>query len=119
MIEITSQPGTTPYQYITRYTVNCLPEDDIEASHWAITVEYRGRNLWAVLHGPYCLSKSGDWDYEMRPSEREDDWLAEHRFSLVHARQLAQEQAPVITVNGLTAAGLLEWRARNHAEVAP
>ncbi len=55
-----------------------------------------------------CLSSSGDWDFEPRVSEREDDWLAEHRFDLDTALQLALQQAPDVMVNGRTAQEVLE-----------
>jgi len=95
----------------TQYTVTCLPEDELDASSWSVTVEWRGRGLWAVKHYSSCLSRSGEWDYEMRPSEREDEWLAEHRFPLAEALELAKRAAPEIVVNGFTPADLLAWRA--------
>jgi len=91
----------------TRYTVNLLPETDINGHVFEITVEYRGASRWAVLRHGQCLGADGAWDYEMRPSEREDDWLDTHRFDLDTALRFAQEQAPLITVNGLTAADAL------------
>lgn len=80
------------------------PDGDIGLSHWALTVAWRGRDLWAVLHHSYCLNKQGGWDYEMRPSAREDDWLGEHRFHLNEALELARKAAPDVSVNGHTAA---------------
>ena len=104
---------TTPRVQATRYTVNCLPEDDINASAYEITVEYRGRGLWAVLQrGMWCLGKEGDWDYEMRPSERDDDWLATHRFTEAEALRLAKEAAPHVTCNGRTVAQALALIAK-------
>lgn len=47
------------------------------------------------------------WDYEMRPSEREDEWLATHRFDEAIALRLAKEAAPHVTVNGRTVADAL------------
>lgn len=44
----------------------------------------------------------GIHDYEMRPSEREDEWLAAHRFDLDTALELAKATAPNVTVNGFT-----------------
>jgi hypothetical protein len=43
----------------------------------------------------------------MRPSEREGDWLDAHRFDQDTAIRLAQEQAPLVSVNGITAAEAL------------
>ena len=92
---------------ITRYTVCALPEDHPGYRHFAITVEYRGRERWAVVYGTQVLSASGDWDYEPLNSERTDAWNEAHRFSEDTAIRLAREQAPRITVNARTAAAAL------------
>lgn len=86
----------------TEYVVNCLPEDDINAPAFEIKVAYRGRDLWAVLRHGSCLSASGEWDWEHIPSEREDEWLAEHRFPMERALELARAVAPDVVVNGHT-----------------
>jgi hypothetical protein len=88
----------------TRYAVSCVPEGDINASVFGLTVEYRGRSLWAVIRHGSCLNSAGQWSYESIPSEREDEWLADHRFDLDTAIKLAKEAAPLITVNGYTVA---------------
>lgn len=102
------EPGQPePIVQATRYTVNCLPEDGLDSHVFEITVEYRGDNRWAVKRHSQCLAADGTWDYEMRPSEREDDWLAAHRFDLNTALKLAKEAAPHVTVNGFTVADAL------------
>lgn len=108
---------TTPEPHVqpTEYTVNCLPEDDGHA--FALTVAYRGRNRWAVLRHGSCLSADGQWDYEMNPSSREDDWLDEHRFDLDTALALAKEAAPKVTVNGHTVTDALAMHARREGGV--
>lgn len=88
----------------TEYVVSLLPEDDINAGHYEVTIAWRGHGKWAIVHGGrWCLSRSGEWDYEMQPSSREDDWLATHRWELSEALDKAKEVAPGITVNGITA----------------
>lgn len=99
---------------VTRYEVNLLPESYGEAYHWAISVEYRGKGTWAVLHFGYCLGSDGEWDYEPSPSNREDDWLETHRFDVETALTLAREHAPKVTVNGLTPADIF----KRHPELA-
>jgi hypothetical protein len=79
----------------------------MNARTWALTVEDRGRGLWAVMRGPYCLDADGALDREPQPSSREDDWLAAHRFTLDEALALAREHAPKVTVNGMTALEVL------------
>lgn len=88
----------------TEFTVCAVPEDDINHSVYAITVAYRGRGRWAVTRHRWCLGADGEWDFEMRPSEREDAWLDAHRFDLDTALRLAHEAAPAVEANGITAA---------------
>ena len=110
---MTDQPTTTEpmlqaHAVATRYTVNLLPETASPDAHiFEITVEYRGRGRWAVCRHGMCLGVDGTWDYEVRPSEREDDWLDAHRFDQDTALRLAIEQAPLVSVNGHTAADAL------------
>lgn len=92
----------------TRYVVSCLPDGDINAPHFSLSVEYRGRSLWAVVRNGSCLNSAGQWSYESIPSEREDEWLAEHRFDLDTALKLAKEAASHVTVNGHTVADALQ-----------
>jgi hypothetical protein len=92
---------------VTEYTVSALPEDDVNSLSFAITVAYRGRGLWAVTRHKRCLNAEGEWDWEPLPSDRDDDWLAWHRFDLDVALGLAKEALPRIVVNGMTAADVL------------
>ncbi|MEU8756248.1 hypothetical protein AB0C88_37750 [Streptomyces chartreusis] len=82
-----------PYVRPTRYDVNLVPENADPGGAYAITVEYRGDNRWAVLRHTLCLSASGQWDRERNTSEREEEWLDTHRFDLDTALRLAEEQA--------------------------
>ena len=102
---MTAEPIVTP----TRYQVTCIPEsvNPLESDLFAITVEYRGHGLWAVLKRRECLSKSDEWDYEPLPSSREDDWLAEHRFDLDTALERAKHHAPLVKINGHTVESVL------------
>jgi hypothetical protein len=83
----------------TTYTVCALPEGHPDFDLFAITVENRSSGRWAVLRHRWCLGSDGEWDFEPRPSEREDDWLATHRFPLKRALELAQAEAPKVRVN--------------------
>lgn len=102
---------------VTEYVVTAWPEDlaDVpESVHGCVTVADRGRGMWAVLEGrggSMCLGRDGEFDWEPSPSNRTDEWLASHRFTLDEALALAREQALRITINGYTtqqAAG--RWR---------
>ncbi|WP_141576064.1 hypothetical protein [Actinomadura sp. WMMA1423] len=99
-------PGTAAIR-ATRYTVCALPEDNVNARHFSLYVEYRGRDRWAVSDGFLCLGNDGEWEYESIPSERADEWLATHRFDLDTALNLARAAAPKVTVNGYTVADVL------------
>lgn len=88
---------------ITRYEVSVLPEDDINRSVFTINVENRGNDRWAVVRHQRCMNAQGEWSWERVPSEREDEWLDEHRFNRMTALELARWAAPRIVVNGETA----------------
>lgn len=92
---------------VVSYTVNCLPEDDVNSSVFAIEVEYRGGGRWAVTRHGSCLGADGTWDFGVKPYERGDDWLNAHRFDEQTALKLAKEHAPLVTVNGHTVADAL------------
>lgn len=92
----------------TTYRVSCLPEDHPDASHFAVQVEYRGHDLWAVTRHAECLSRAGEWVYETRPSERTDEWRAVHRFTYTEAMGRAREIAPTLTVMGHTVTDALK-----------
>lgn len=91
----------------TAYAVSCVPEDNINAWHFTVKVEYRGRGLWAVTDGIGCFNIDGDRSYESTTSERRDEWLAEHRFELDTALALAKRVAPLLRVNGYSVADVL------------
>lgn len=76
-----------------------------------LAVEDRGNGQWAVTRPRRCLGVDGEWDWEPIPSEREDDWLAAHRFDLATALALAKQAAPTVAVNGITAAQAAARRA--------
>jgi hypothetical protein len=97
---------------ITEYTICALPEGNVNYPHYAITVEYRGRGSWAVCHMGLCFGTDGDWEYEPLPSSRDDDWLAAHRFDEATAIRVAEQQAPLMTCNGITVQQALDRAAR-------
>jgi hypothetical protein len=95
--------GEPPFVDVVTFEVSCFPADAEERRHFKVMVAYRGRDLWAVTDGfGQCLNTDGEWDWEMRSTEREDDWLSTHRFTLDDAIRRAREIAPTLTVNGWT-----------------
>ena len=110
-----------PEVYIraTASEVSVFPDEVMDASTWTLSVEYRGADRWAVLAragSRTCLSRDGEWEWEISPSERTGEWLAEHRFSLDEALDMARRYAPGVTMNSLTAVEVLaRHRARSEA----
>jgi hypothetical protein len=91
------------HEMATEYTYAALPEGHRSRRYFTVHVRYRGAGTWAVMLGEReCLGADGRWDYEPSPSNREDDWLATHRFDLATAQRLAREVAPKLSVNGWT-----------------
>ncbi|MEU0836076.1 hypothetical protein [Streptomyces sp. NPDC005969] len=88
----------------TEYEVSILPEGDINQQVFVITVQYRGVGQWAVTRHGSCLGVNGTWADGVKPYDRGDDWLADHRFDLDTALALARKAAPHVVVNGHTAA---------------
>jgi hypothetical protein len=93
---------TTVTTKVTAFEVSAYP-DDIEGHAFALKVEYRGPDRWAILrHGSCYNFITGDWDYESLPSNRRDKWLDEHRRPMDEAIRMAEILAPNLTVNGWT-----------------
>jgi hypothetical protein len=46
----------------------------------AITLETRGNGRWAVVLGNRCLNLDGDFEYEPRPSSRDEYFIKRTRF---------------------------------------
>lgn len=74
---------------ISEVTVSALPEDDVNHKLFSVKVSWRGGDRYAVERSGQCLGSDGEWDYEVSPSEREDEWNATHRFSYDQACALA------------------------------
>ena len=49
------------------------------AIHKTVTTD--GRERFAIRRGRSCLNKSGQWEYEPIPSERDDAFFARCRFN--------------------------------------
>lgn len=98
----------------TQYTVSILPEDDLYYDIYAVTVEYRGPECWAVMRGRRCLGADGVWDLGQRYND--DQWMASHRFDLDTALRLAREAAPNVKTNGWTAAEVLAELSRGDGQ---
>lgn len=105
-----------PAVQAVEYTVNCVPEDDLESHLFEVRVQYRGAGRYAVIqHGHLCLGADGTWDHGIKEYDRGDDWLNTHRFDLDTALRLAKEAAPHVTVNGHTVTDAISMRQKRGA----
>lgn len=91
----------------SEWSICVLPPGDINYSVFEIKVCWRGNTpdgpSYAVIRSRYRLNSDGDWDFELSPSGRNDDWIRDHSFTLERALELAKEWAPKVVVNGKTA----------------
>jgi hypothetical protein len=92
--------------------MQAAPGSAMDAGMWLVTVDDRGLGKWAVIYGSAggrgrVLSTRGEWDFEPIPSSRTDEWLDAHRFDLDTALKHAEQQAPFIKWNGMTAMDVL------------
>ena len=102
-----------PVVQAIEYSINCVPEDDLDSHVFEIRVQYRGNGRYAVIqHGHLCLGADGTWDQGVKEYDRGDAWLDAHRFDLDTAIRLAKEQAPLVTVNGHTVADAIAMRQK-------
>lgn len=94
------------------YSVTCIAEECIDQDVLTIRVEYAGHDRWAVRLRSWCLDAAGEWDHELQPSSRTDEWLATHRFPLDDALARARAKAPGLTLNGLTVQEVIDHHAK-------
>lgn len=75
--------------WVTQYTVPYWQTDHEEM---VLKLERRGRvgeDRWVISDGSHCFNKrTRMWVYEMRPSERDDRFLRDCRFTLAEARPI-------------------------------
>lgn len=91
----------------TAYSYSIFPIGHDWRRHFEIKVEWRGQGRYAITDGHCCLGRDGEWDYEPLNSERTDEWLDEHRFTLEEAQELAAKVAPTLKIKDLTALDIL------------
>lgn len=109
MVVVSEYTGKDVTVRPVEYQVTILPPDHPSAQTWGLTVAYRGAGRFAVLlSGAWALNRSGGWDLEDVPSERAEEWLADHRFDEAEALHLAVKHAPTVQTNGRTAAEVMD-----------
>lgn len=93
----------------TRYDVSVLPEGHIDYDAFIVTVQYRGRDFWAVVrHDRLELSDTlGTWDWPTGDDRCDENYLADHRFPFGRAVFLARTAVVNVRVNGFTALDVL------------
>jgi hypothetical protein len=96
----------------TRYEICALPDGDFNRKFFTLFVEHMGDDRWAVHDGYACYDTYGNASEGIRPYGRGDTWLAVYRFDRETALRLAEQLAPDVTVNGITAAQALRAAAQ-------
>ena len=94
----TAAPPPPVHVAATEYTVTVVTDAELLLT-FAIKVEWRGGDRFAVVRHGRCLARSGQWDPEPFVSEQSDEWLAEHRFGIEEALALARAAAPKVMLN--------------------
>lgn len=92
---------------VTEITVSLLPADNINRDPWCVKVVWRGGDKYAVKFLSKVFNSDGEWEYEPIPSSREDDFIERTRFDYLTAYATACHHAPLIRINGMTAADVL------------
>ena len=77
-----------------------LPPEGLEAIRYCVEEDgaviqrtSRAPESWAIRAGSACMSTTGEWDIEPMPSDRTDEWLANHRWPSAAAAWAALQQA--------------------------
>ncbi|MEU9752191.1 hypothetical protein AB0D90_03515 [Streptomyces althioticus] len=100
----TTTHDTRPMVRISELEVCALPADHEAYLAYVLRIRQLSGG-WAVVRpGDRCLGRDGTWTYGAQQGDRDDTWLADHRFSLAEAVERAQEAAARLTVRGCTAA---------------
>lgn len=87
---------------ISEVMVSAVPEIHELHDSFAVKVEWRGFDRYAVIRRKQCLGTDGAWDYEQIPSERAADWIGAHRFDYDEAIRLARQACLEVRINGMT-----------------
>ena len=91
----------------TAYSITALPADDPEVHHWTLHVKRFGADRWSLGWGGRSWNfTTGEWQPTWG-SPSVEDLCTDLDTALARAAVLA----PVVSVNGKTAAQLLAWRA--------
>jgi hypothetical protein len=91
--------------YPTAYHETEIPSDK---HSFVITVKDRGQG-WAVCWMGDVLNRDGEWEWEVQPSSRDDDFFLRCRFTEDEAKRRAAEAVDKLTINGRTFAEAVRW----------
>jgi hypothetical protein len=68
----------------------CATQFTLKNGALEVQVELRSKGLWCVTDGVNCITRGGEWMWESLPSNRDEDFLDNTRFSLEEAWSIAR-----------------------------
>ena len=77
-IEIVPSTFRIEYPFFTKTKQNFTIEERRYFENGVVT-----KRGWCVTDGTHCLQKDNTWMYEMRPSERTDEFIENTRFETI------------------------------------
>lgn len=114
---ITKDEAFELFPHVTTLTFGPSTEVDDEAYIYQVKVAYRGKQKFAIIWMNECWNGS-EWVYESSPSNRTEEFIAQTRFDLKEAIEIAKELPAKVVVNGMTWEQMQAWKAIRRAEAA-
>lgn len=95
---MTGMTGIDWAVHATRYTfrfIRDLGTVETMPIHIEACDQRDGSTLWAVRQAGNCLRTDLDWEHESIPSDRDGQWIREHRFASKHEAYMAMRDSAV------------------------
>lgn len=99
----TDEPVVEPVSYCIYPSQKIADNFFSERRFFTVEVTRRGDNSFAVCVQDEVYGRDGTWSYEPLPSSREDEWLANYRWTLEEALEQAKKVVKEIVFMGMTA----------------
>jgi hypothetical protein len=94
-----------PIVSVESYVVHAVPPEvpDDDRDLWTLHLQNRGDDRWSISWNRRTYGRSGTWTFPLQPPDPDDEFLAEYRFELDEALEIAKRLTPTLVVNGKTA----------------